>query len=291
MSSTDLRPLVSVLITTYNREKLLPEALESVFACTYPNLEIIVVDDCSADNTAALVETYAKSDSRIRFYRNDRNLGDYPNRNRAASYVRGEYFTYLDSDDKMISDGLERCIKCLLDHREAGIGMYWTGTGNIECPPPMSSKEAILYHFFKRPYLTCGPGGTVLKKSFFDSVGGYPEKYGPANDMYFNLKAACQTTVVLFPFSFYEYRRHDAQESSSWYGYLFNNYIFLKDALTELPLPLDKKQKNWISVKNKRRFLITLIRYLFITRNLGHVRTAIRKTGFSLRDCVDAIIH
>jgi len=286
-----LPPLVSVLITAYNRDQLLAEALESVLACTYPNIEIIVVDDCSTDDTAGVVKSFMQRDARIRYYLNERNLGDYPNRNRAASYARGEYFTYLDSDDKMLPDGLQRCMDVMLHHPRAGIGMYWSGTGTQECPPALDSRQAIHYHFFTYPFLVVGPGGTVLKKSFFDSIGGYPEKYGPANDMYFNLKAACYTTVAFFPFTFYFYRKHDVQESSSWYGYLFNNYLFLKDALAELPLPLDAQQKRWLSDKNKRRFLITLIRYLFITRNLSHVRIALRKTGFSLRDCWNALFH
>ncbi len=282
-------PLVSILITAYNREKLLPEALDSALQCTYPNIEIIVVDDCSTDTTPQVVQEFMKKDSRIRYYRNEKNLGDYPNRNKAASYVQGEYFTYLDSDDRLLPDGLQQCMNAMLRHPQAGIGMYWSAAH--ECPPCFEKQEAIRYHFFTYPFLVVGPGGTVMRKAYFDSINGYPEKYGPANDMYFNLKAACYSDVVMFPFSFYFYRKHDVQESTSWYGYLFNNYLFLKDALAELPLPLTDQQKRWLADKNKRRFLITLIRYLFITRRLKDVRVAWQKTGFTLRDCFNAVFH
>lgn len=282
-------PLVSILITSYNRESLIAAAIASAQVITYPNIEIVIVDDCSVDNTREVVHSFMEKDTRIRYYRNERNLGDYPNRNRAASYVRGEYFTYLDSDDLMIPDGLQKCMNAMLSHPQAGIGMYWAATH--ECPSFFEKQEAIRYHFFTYPFLVVGPGGTVLKKAYFDSINGYPEKYGPANDMYFNLKAACYSDVVLFPFTFYFYRKHDVQESTSWYGYLFNNYLFLKDALDELPLPLTDKQKRWLSDKNKRRFLVTVVRYLFITRKFKDVRTALQKTGFSLRDVRDALFH
>ncbi|MES2849857.1 MAG: glycosyltransferase family 2 protein, partial [Bacteroidota bacterium] len=89
------KPLVSVLITAYNREKLIVETLESVLECTYKNIEIIIVDDGSKDNTLSVIKEFAEKDSRIRYYQNEKNLGDYPNRNKAASYARGEYIAYL----------------------------------------------------------------------------------------------------------------------------------------------------------------------------------------------------
>ena len=192
-----LAPLVSVLITAYNREKLIVEALESVLECSYTHIEIIVVDDNSKDNTLNVIKAFAAKDSRIRWYKNEYNLGDYPNRNKAASYARGEYITYLDSDDTMLPAGLAQCMEGMLKFPEAGIGMHWAySTGE---PFLLSSKEVINEHFFKRQVLVVGPGGTVLKRSFFNTIKGYPEKYGPANDMYFNLIAASHSGVVLFP--------------------------------------------------------------------------------------------
>ncbi|MES2848585.1 MAG: hypothetical protein V4685_05990, partial [Bacteroidota bacterium] len=184
---------------------------------------------------------------------------------------------------------LEQCMDGMLKFPGAGIGMHWAeskGEAFI-----FSKDEAIKRHFFTKPFLVIGPGGTVLKKSFFDSIKGYPEKYGPANDMYFNLKAACYSDVVLFPFQFFFYRAHDDRESTNWYNYLYNNYLFLKDALVELPFPLSQKEKKWVGDKNKRRFFITLIRYLFITRNVKQVREAIKKTSFSFRDVINAVFH
>src|SRR4051812_47750099 len=97
-SVTDL-PLVSVLMTSYNREKYIAQAIESVIASTYSNLELIIVDDCSKDSTVSIARSYAENDKRVKVYVNEKNLGDYPNRNKAASYATGKYLKYVDADD------------------------------------------------------------------------------------------------------------------------------------------------------------------------------------------------
>src|SRR3954469_22732147 len=94
-------PSVSVLLTTYNRERYVAEAIESVLAQTFEDFELIVSDDCSSDRTLEIVNGYARRDRRIRVAVNDRNLGDYGNRRHVASLATGRYLKYHDSDDVM----------------------------------------------------------------------------------------------------------------------------------------------------------------------------------------------
>src|SRR5258708_16190742 len=101
------KPIVSVLMTAYNREKYIAEAIESVMASTYVNFELIILDDCSKDKTVEIARKYETRDKRIRVYVNEENLGDYPNRNQAASYANGKYLKYLDSDDIIYYFGLD----------------------------------------------------------------------------------------------------------------------------------------------------------------------------------------
>ena len=89
-------PLVSVLLTAFNREKYIAEAIESVLSSTFNNYELIIVDDASTDKTVEIIKGYAAKDSRIRFYVNETNLGDYPNRNKIATYATGKYIKYID---------------------------------------------------------------------------------------------------------------------------------------------------------------------------------------------------
>ncbi|MEO8414525.1 MAG: glycosyltransferase family 2 protein [Ginsengibacter sp.] len=92
------RPLVSVLMTAYNREKYIAPAIESVSASTYNNFELIIVYDGSSNNTVNIAKSFASIDHRVSVYVNEKNLGDYPNRNKAASYAKGKYLKYVDSD-------------------------------------------------------------------------------------------------------------------------------------------------------------------------------------------------
>ena len=92
MINSSTTPLVSVLMTAYNREKYIAEAIESVLASTYTFFELIIVDDCSTDNTVLIAKSYQERDPRIKLFVNKQNLGDYPNRNVAASFASGETF-------------------------------------------------------------------------------------------------------------------------------------------------------------------------------------------------------
>ena len=82
--SKDSLPLVSVLMTSYNREKYITEAMESVLNSTYANFELIIVDDGSTDKTVAIANEYEKKDKRVKVHTNEKNLGQFQNRNKAA---------------------------------------------------------------------------------------------------------------------------------------------------------------------------------------------------------------
>ena len=96
-------PLVSILIPVYNREELIIKSIDSSLKQTYNNIEIIIVDNCSKDNTWKLLQDYAKKDKRIKVFRNDKNIGPVLNWKRCLEEAKGEYAKLLFSDD-LISD-------------------------------------------------------------------------------------------------------------------------------------------------------------------------------------------
>lgn len=106
-------PLVTVVIPTYNRAALLTCAIQSVLNQTYENLEIIVVDDASADDTQRIVESFA--DSRIRYLRHKVNRGGSAARNTGIRAATGKYIAFLDDDDKWESRKTEEQLKMLED--------------------------------------------------------------------------------------------------------------------------------------------------------------------------------
>jgi glycosyltransferase involved in cell wall biosynthesis len=102
------KPLISVIITSYNYLRFITTAIDSARAQTYPNLEIVVVDNCSTDGTVpALRERYA-GDPRVRIYENERNLGELLNSNRGFEHSTGAFVMWLSADDWMYPQHLAR---------------------------------------------------------------------------------------------------------------------------------------------------------------------------------------
>lgn len=107
---THKQPLVSVIMPAYNAEEFLQEAIASVQAQTITDWELLVIDDCSRDHTAKLVEAIAGSDPRVKLLRNEKNLGAAGSRNRGLDIFRGRYVALLDSDDYWYPRMLEKMI-------------------------------------------------------------------------------------------------------------------------------------------------------------------------------------
>jgi glycosyltransferase involved in cell wall biosynthesis len=97
--------MFSIVIPTYNREKFVEATLESVFAQTYPNYEVICVDNCSTDNTANILRRYAEL-GKITFIQHDKNYERARSRNTGMEAAKGDFLTFLDSDDFMYPNNL-----------------------------------------------------------------------------------------------------------------------------------------------------------------------------------------
>lgn len=101
--------LVSIIMPSYNTAKFIEETIDSVLAQTYTNWELIIVDDCSTDDTDAVVAKY--QDSRIQYLKNGKNSGAAVSRNRALREAKGRWIAFLDSDDLWAPDKLEKQIR------------------------------------------------------------------------------------------------------------------------------------------------------------------------------------
>ena len=100
--------LVSIITPTYNCARFLPETINSVLQQTYTNWEMLIVDDCSTDNTEEIVRSF--KDERIKYYRNEKNSGAAVSRNYALREAKGKWIAFLDSDDLWMPEKLERQI-------------------------------------------------------------------------------------------------------------------------------------------------------------------------------------
>lgn len=118
-----MRPLVSVLICSYNAEKFIKETIQSVLSQTYPELELLILDNASKDKTAEIVRQIASKDRRVKLFANETNLGSYPGLNYLLERAKGIYIAINDHDDIWHPEKLARQVDFLENHKEyAGCG-------------------------------------------------------------------------------------------------------------------------------------------------------------------------
>ena len=108
-------PLVTVGLPVRNGSKFIAQAVESVLHQTYRNLELVISDNASSDNTGDIVQSYARRDSRVRYYRLDHDVGMAANFNRLVGLASGEYFKWICHDDYISTEFIAACITPLLE--------------------------------------------------------------------------------------------------------------------------------------------------------------------------------
>jgi len=204
-------PLVSVLLTAYNRQEYLAASVESVLAQTCGDFELIITDDRSSDGTLDMAREYARKDSRIRVHANERNLGDYGNRNLAASLAGGEFLKFHDSDDVMYAHCLEVMVRYLSGIHAAAFALSahraWPG---VACPMVSTPYLSYQREFLGFGMFNQGPANALFRTDSFRRLGGFDD-LGPHSDLAFWLRACRSVNVVLIPADLYWYRVHDGQ--------------------------------------------------------------------------------
>jgi glycosyltransferase involved in cell wall biosynthesis len=241
-----MNPTVSVLMTAYNREKYIAEAMESVLASTFKDFELIIVDDCSKDRTIEIARHY-ETDSRVRVYLNEKNLGDYPNRNRAAELARGKYLKYVDADDLIYPHGLSVMVDSMERFPSAGLGLALPQDADKPYPFPLSSKAAYEKHFFHHYILYKAPLSAIIQREAFREVGGFSTSEGPRSDAEMWLRMAARFDVLLMPNGLVWWRAHEEQESRYRLSAVVEDtsrlYLLILAALENPTCPLDSADR------------------------------------------------
>jgi glycosyltransferase involved in cell wall biosynthesis len=207
--------VVSILVTSYNRERFIAESIESVLAQSYGDFELLVTDNCSTDGTAEIARGYERRDPRVRVIVNERNLGQFGNRNRAATLARGTFLKYHDSDDVMYPHCLAVMVPPMLACPEAAFGLStghdWFGG---PCPMLVTPRQAFEREFLGLGMFNAGPAGAIFRTEAFHALGGWIDRGAPS-DYLFWLHACARVSVVLLPADLFWYRVHPDQEFQS----------------------------------------------------------------------------
>lgn len=216
------QPLVSVIISTYNREKYVKKAIESVLNQTYKNIEFVIVDNASTDKTPEIITEFKRKDERIIILTNKINLGHVKSFNKGVATGRGKYIAIASDDDFWVSNQkLEKQVNFL----EKNSDYVLTGGGIIKIDkngkeimrqlrPETDEKirKSILFGcIFVHP-------AVVFRKDSWEQVGGYDENIGYADDWDLWLKLG---KIGKF-YNFQEYFVYYLQ----WEGNMSNRNIF-----------------------------------------------------------------
>ena len=253
-------PKISVLVPTYNYARYLPETIESILNQDWQDLEILVSDDASTDNSAEIITRYAAKDSRIRFQVHKANLGMVQNWNWCLSQARGEYVKYLFGDDKFASrHSLRRLIQLLEDNPSASLAAsarYVIGE---------DSEVLDLWNFFNQPGLHRGsdviarcldanhnligePSVVLFRRR--DSARGFNTLYRQIVDleMWFHLLEKGDFAYVSEPLCCF--RRHDRQQTEI-------NKVNEVGELEALQLLAEYHAKSYLSFRGFRKCLFS----------------------------------
>lgn len=148
-------PLVSVIMPAFDSARFIAEAIRSVQAQTFGDWELVIVDDASADSTPEIITRFSDDDSRIRYFRMDRNSGAGASRQKALDLATGRYIAFLDADDLWTPDKLEKQLRFMEKSGQPfSFSSYelmnesGTKTGKrVEAPDPLSYRKLFFCNF------------------------------------------------------------------------------------------------------------------------------------------------
>jgi glycosyltransferase involved in cell wall biosynthesis len=208
-------PTISIVIPAYNAEHTLLETIQSVQQQTFPNFEIIVINDGSTDRTLEILNTIADSRLKIFSYEN----GGLPvARNRGIAHATGEFIAFLDADDLWSPDKLELQLAALQQHPEAGVAYSWTlfmdeQGKSLHADKPIFFEGNVYDKLLLKNFLASG-SNPLIRKQAIESVGEFYPPAGGSADWDYWLRLAARWDFVVVPKPQIFYRQSSGSMSS-----------------------------------------------------------------------------
>lgn len=234
------QPKVSVVIPCYNRELFIRDTVNSVLVQTYPNIEVIVVDDGCTDNSRTVLESFGDK-IRILEHQGRVNKGQSAAINLGLSSATGEFVAILDSDDLFLPEKLERQVKFLMENPDVGL-VYangWIidehGKEQYKIYKPehieVSDPNALLLNCY---FLL--PNSSLLRREIFTKAGLFDETLRAAQDHDMAIRVSEVTKLMYIPEVLFCYRRHvnsisQKNAKTRWK----NGYLILNKAYKRYP--------------------------------------------------------
>lgn len=209
-------PKISVLMSAYNSEKYVAEAIESILNQTFKDFEFIIVNDGSTDKTAEIIAQYAKSDKRIKFIDNKNNAGIVAALNQGLDFCNGEYVARMDSDDISLPERFAKQVKYMDGHPECGALGAWTE----KFGPSVKRNDGVRYRsklklldFIIYGNCVVNPTAMVRRSILIDNNIKYKSEYKYAEDYAFWVEVCKHAEIHNLQEILLKYRWHDSNVS------------------------------------------------------------------------------
>lgn len=232
--------LISVIMPCYNAAAFIKQAIESVLGQNYPNIELIIVDDGSSDESVAIAEHLASRNHGKITTLSQNHKGPYPARNLGLSHAKGEFVAFLDADDWWSNNCLSKLHDAVTRHNVDLAYCGWQnigkpGSGNEPYVPPRYADGDI-----SEAFLHSCPWpihAALIRHDVIDSTGGFSERRFSAMDYDFWLRIYARTNkLALVPKVMAFYRWHDkGQVSANKWRQVIDAYIVRKDFILNNP--------------------------------------------------------
>lgn len=200
-----MKPLVSVCIPAYNNAAYIKDTVMSILEQTYQNIELVVVDDCSTDNTVEVLETI--QDERLKIYKNEHNLGMVGNWNRCLELATGEYVKLICADDMIHKDAIEKEAKMMYKHptvnlvesdttlvdingKKTGQFRRYHKSGVVN-GVKLAKKSMLLKNFYGAPV------NNLIRRSALEKTGGFDTTFTYILDFDMWLRLSCTGDVYI----------------------------------------------------------------------------------------------
>ncbi len=173
-------PNITVLMTSYNNESTIKEAVDSVLNQTYKNVLLLLLDDCSSDNTYEIIKKIKKNNSNLKIFRNKKNIGLTKSLNILINKVSTEFIARQDADDISLPNRLEEQIDYLLSNNlDACTTRSINKNTNKKIPGVSFYLPIKLLLFYKNPFIH---GSLLINKDVLNKIGNYNESFYFAQD-------------------------------------------------------------------------------------------------------------
>jgi glycosyltransferase involved in cell wall biosynthesis len=253
-------PLVTIAVVTYNSDKYVESAIRSILSSSYEHFELIISDDASTDNTWKIIQSF--NDSRIKAFQNEKNIGEYPNRNKCITKASGKYLLFIDGDDLLIDVALSYAVSAMEQNSDCSLACGYLSRNYMLYPFKLTPKQSYRFNYFGDSFFSNSLCQTFFRTQTLKDVGLLPEKY-ISGDYFIKSKIAASSNIlIIYPLLGW-WRQTPNQASSQLKNRdisLFEKFNMDKEILNSSDFPLSNNEKLLILYKLKMILLRHLIK-------------------------------